>query len=135
MNDVLLEKLSNIKNCIDRIESKKPFTLEDLKNNFDLQDIITLNLQRLIQSSVDLASHICAENNLRTPCDMADSFQVLNEATIIDKDLMGDLMKAVGLRNILVHEYSGLDWQIIYNVANSKIEPFRKFITVILKFI
>jgi uncharacterized protein YutE (UPF0331/DUF86 family) len=133
MNDVLIEKLNNIKNCIDRIESKKPFSVESLKIDFDLQDVITLNLQRLIQSSVDMAGHICAENKLRTPNDMADSFQVLYESKIIDKDLMTDLMKAVGLRNILVHEYSGLDWQIIHNVANVKIEPFRKFMAVVLK--
>lgn len=132
MNDVVLEKLNNLKNCLDRIENKKPFTIEQLKNDFDLQDTITVNIQRAIQSSVDIAAHICSHKNFRTPNDMADSFLVLNENKIIDESLSLQLRKAVGLRNVLVHEYSGIDWTIVYTVAYQKIDVFKNYIAIIL---
>jgi uncharacterized protein YutE (UPF0331/DUF86 family) len=133
MNDVVLEKLNNLKNCLDRIEKKKPFTIDQLKADFDLQDTITVNIQRAIQSSVDLAAHICSQKNLRTPNDMADSFVVLSENKIIEEVLALQLRKAVGLRNVLVHDYSGIDWSIVYNVAYNKMDFFKKYIEYILK--
>ena len=117
MSDVTIEKLNNIKNCIDRIETKKPFTSDQLKIDFDLQDIISVNLQRMIQASVDLATHICAQKNLRTPKDMADAFFVLKENGLLDENLTNHLAKSVGLRNVLVHEYDGIDWEIVFHVT------------------
>lgn len=133
MNDVVLEKLNNLKNCLDRIEKKKPFTIDQLKADFDFQDTITVNIQRAIQSSVDLAAHICSLKNLRTPNDMADSFVVLSENKIIEEVLALQLRKAVGLRNVLVYDYSGIDWSIVYNVAYNKMDFFKKYIEYILK--
>lgn len=132
MKTVILQKLENITNCLNRIESKKPFTLEQLKSNFDLQDTITVNLQRAIQSSIDLANHIGSENNARTPKDMADSFVVLYEIGLIDQSLCNQFIKATGFRNALVHEYDGIDWAIVYNIANQHLDLFKNYMKVIL---
>ncbi len=51
-------KFDSLRRCLERIESKKPFQLEDLESNFDLQDIVSINLERAVQNSVDIASII-----------------------------------------------------------------------------
>lgn len=86
-NDIILSKLENIKNCIERIESKMPFTLDNLKLNYDLQDTVTVNIQRAIQSAIDVGAHICAERNLKTPSDMAEGFLILNSNNLLSKEL------------------------------------------------
>ena len=49
MNDqVILSKLTSLKRCVDRIQSKTPPTAADLNRDLDLQDIISLNLQRAV---------------------------------------------------------------------------------------
>lgn len=130
--DVLNQKIESLRNCIERIESKKPFTAEDLRKNFDLQDIISINLERAVQTCVDIASHLLAENNGPTPVTMAQSFTLLADRKIISDEVSLALVKSVGLRNLLVHEYSKIDWNIVAKVANDHLDTFRNFAREIL---
>lgn len=130
---VLNQKVESLRNCIERIESKKPFTADDLRNNFDLQDIISINLERAVQISVDIASHLLAESSGPTPTTMADSFAYLHQSNIISEKTAQSLIKATGLRNLLVHEYSKIDWAIVATVANSHLDTFRNFALEISK--
>ncbi len=75
MDDVVLNKLESLTRCIGRIESKQPFSVEQLKNNYDLQDIISINLERAIQLCVDIGSHILAIKNLPAPNSLRTTFK------------------------------------------------------------
>lgn len=133
MKSIILQKLENIANCINRIESKQPFSVEDLKSNFDIQDTISINLQRAIQAATDLAAHIISERNGRTPKDTGDAFVVLQEMKIIEEPLSRLMIKATGFRNAIVHEYDGIDWVIVHTVCENHLHLFRDFSNTILK--
>lgn len=130
---VILAKLDNLQNCLNRIEEKKPFTAEHLKSNLDLQDVISLNLQRAIQLCVDIASFVISNSSNKAPETMADAFTVLQGAGTLPKDLAESLRKAVGLRNILVHEYAKIDWAIVHAVATEHIGLFKAFSKQVIK--
>lgn len=131
--EVLHQKIESLRNCIQRIESKRPFSVDELKINFDLQDIISINLERAVQVCVDIASHLLAEKNGPTPSTMAESFVLLAQDNIISDSTAQALVKAVGLRNLLVHEYSKVNWNIVSSVANSHLDTFRVFAKEILE--
>lgn len=131
--DVLNQKIESLRNCIERIESKKPFSAEDLQKNFDLQDIISINLERSVQICVDIASHILSEMSGPTPTTMADSFIALADKDVISKTTAESMVKATGLRNLLVHEYSKIDWKIVAAVANLHLDSFRQFAREVLR--
>ncbi len=134
MKTVVLQKLENITNCLSRIESKKPFTLEELKTNYDIQDTISINLQRAIQAAIDLASHIISETNARTPKDSGDTFVILSEIEIIDRNMADLMIKASGFRNAIVHEYDGIDWIVVHTVCEKHLNLFKDFAKIILKY-
>ena len=131
--ELLHQKIESLRNCIQRIDSKKPFTVEDLKVNFDLQDIISINLERAVQVCVDIASHILSEKNGPTPNTLAESFILLAQYKIISEITAQSLVKSVGLRNLLVHEYSKIDWNIVAVVANNHLDTFREFAKEVLE--
>lgn len=131
--DVILNKLENIKNCIERIESKLPFTLHDLKNNYDLQDTVTINIQRAIQSAIDASAYICSEKNFKTPGEMAEGFKILESHGLLSKVTSEKMIKAVGMRNVLVHEYTGINWEKVFAVCFSHLIDFKEFSSEILK--
>ncbi len=116
------KRIENIKNAIERIESKMPFTMDQLRTDFDLQDIISVNLQRTVQCAVDLANHLCSEKGFETPRHMAHAFEILVTHGVLEKKVGHELVKSVGLRNVLVHEYDGVDWGIVHTVANQRID-------------
>ena len=64
-NDVIANKIERIRRCITRVESKCPTSVDQLGDDYDLQDIISVNLERAIQSCVDIATHIIASKDLK----------------------------------------------------------------------
>ncbi len=121
--------------CITRIKKVKNSTKEEFLTNLDLQDVITLNLQRLIQLGIDIACILISNQNLLIPERMADVFLLLNRLEIIDSDLAFKLAKSVGLRNLAVHEYSNLDLDLLYEFAYTEIQDYTIFMLAILKLI
>jgi uncharacterized protein YutE (UPF0331/DUF86 family) len=110
---VIKTKLESLRKCLDRIESKRPETLKDLIQDIDKQDIIALNLERSVQLCVDITNHIISTLDDAPAMSMAESFERLSEKKIIPEELGKNLKKAVGFRNLSVHAYDKIDWQLV----------------------
>jgi len=99
-NDVIINKVTVIENCLKRINDTYTGSDNDLEN-FDIQDIITINLQRACQAAIDLAMHICMVEKLGSPQASADAFEILHESKIIPKEIANRMKKMVGLEILL----------------------------------
>jgi uncharacterized protein YutE (UPF0331/DUF86 family) len=125
--EVLAAKLDSLARCLQRIESKKPFTPETLARDADLQDVISVNLERAVQACVDAASLCLADESAPAPATMADAFASLGTLGWIDRPTADRMIKAVGFRNIAVHEYEKIDWKIVHRIAHAHLDDFRSF--------
>jgi uncharacterized protein YutE (UPF0331/DUF86 family) len=127
-NDVLRNKITSLIRCIERIQEKTPETVEILSENFDIQDIIALNLERAVQLSVDIGLHIIADYKTTPPERMSEVFIKLCELNILPEETAENLSKAVGFRNIAVHQYQSIDWAIVFSILKRNIDDFTVFI-------
>ena len=127
--DVLDAKVQSIGRCLERIEEWKPASAEELERDYDAQDIISVNLQRAVQLSVDLATHFLTARAWPAPETMADAFASLERHGVLDGDLADRLRRAVGFRNISVHEYDEVDWQLVYRLVSERLGDFRSFVS------
>ncbi len=134
-NDVIHEKLESLRRCIDRIESKVPRSSDQLIEDYDLQDIICVNLERAVQLSVDIASHAIAESDRDAPATMAESFTTLATLNIISGDLADRMRKAVGFRNIAVHAYEKVNWKIVYSIIANDLGDFNDFSRCVYEYV
>ena len=130
---VIGEKLISLNRCLERIKLHTPTSVETLQNDFDAQDIICLNIQRAVQISVDIAAHILAEQLHEQTPTMAETFLALSRHGLLDSQLASRLAKAVGFRNIAVHEYDMLDMNILYSIITKEIGCFDEFAAVVLR--
>ena len=129
MNSIVIKtKLESLRKCLDRIESKKPETLDVLLQDIDIQDIIALNLERSVQLCVDIANHILSSLDDAPAMSMAESFERLSEKKIIPTELAQNLKKAVGFRNLSVHAYDKIDWQLVWNILEGDPEDLVRFL-------
>lgn len=126
--DVLDAKVESIGRCLKRIEEWKPTSAEELERDYDAQDIISVNLQRVVQLSVDLATHLLTARGWPAPETMADAFASLERQGVLDGDLAERLRRAVGFRNISVHEYEEVDWRLVYRLVSERLDDFRAFV-------
>ena len=125
---VLEKKVDSILRTIQRVETHTPATFDIFLKDIDAQDIIVLNLTRIIQSCVDIAMHITANANIETPQTMSESFNALHKLNLIDKPLAEKLIKSVGFRNIAIHTYGELDLNLTFMIAKHHITDFKDFI-------
>ena len=111
-------KLAELSRRLKRIEAKRPASLKTLAADEDLRDILARNLEVAIQGCIDIALHLCAAHGAVPPT-AAQAFSVLAERGMIDRALAQKLQRAVGFRNVLVHEYTEVDWKIVMQVLRT----------------
>ena len=125
--DLILGKLENLSRCLARIEEKTPATAEELKADFDRQDIISVNLELAVQACVDVGMHVISQRNLLLPDSMAGTFLSLATLSVIDKQTAVAMGKAVGFRNTAVHAYRVINWDIVFSICTKHLDDFRAF--------
>ena len=133
--EVLEAKIAALIRCVHRVKSQGILSLEDLEKNIDKQDIIILNLQRAVQICVDIGNYILLDYDTETPATMAETFRKLAQNKLIPQSVADNLSRAVGFRNIAVHQYENLDCKIIYAIITSHLDDFRNFASEIEKLI
>ncbi|MGE6612791.1 type VII toxin-antitoxin system HepT family RNase toxin [Peribacillus sp. NPDC076916] len=132
-NDVILNKISVIERCMNRVKVVYENNPENLKD-YTKQDSIILNIQRACEASINLAMHIVAEQKLGLPQTSRDAFDMLHGALIIDKNTVKRLKAMVGFRNIAVHDYQTVNLDILQQIVTNHLEDFTDYTKQILKF-
>ena len=128
--EVIEQKLESLRRCLQRVADKCPLASETLARDPDLQDIIALNLTRAVQLCVDIGAHLIAGMEVPPPDTMGQTFDTLARAGVIHEGLAMQLKKAVGFRNIAVHNYEEIDWAIVHAIAIHHLSDFTEFAKV-----
>lgn len=129
--EIIAQKLESLRKCLIRIETKCPANVEVLIADLDIQDIITLNLSRAVQICVDIGAHMIAGMEIPPPDTMGQTFDILAQQGILDNLIAANLKKAVGFRNIAIHNYDKINWDIVHNIALYHLSDFDQFARVI----
>lgn len=66
-----------------------------------------------IESCIDVAQHVCAAEGWGPPRDNGDAMALLGRHGVLDTELAGRMRRAVGFRNVLVHEYAVVDDAVV----------------------
>lgn len=125
--DIIIRKLDSLGRCVKRIEEKRPATLDELVADIDTQDILSINLERAVQVSVDIGAHLLADLYVPPPKTMGEVFAILVTEKLIPEKVGLALRKAVGFRNLSVHAYDQVDWERVFEIVHERLDDFRKF--------
>lgn len=125
--EVVEQKLESLRRCLRRIETKCPADAATLAADVDLQDIVSLNLSRAVQISVDIGAHLIAGMEVPPPDTMGQTFDSLAQAGVLNAELANCLKKAVGFRNIAVHNYESINWEIVHSIVKYHLADFSAF--------
>ena len=131
--DVAFAKIGIIKRCMQRIvqvTALDPAAFDD----FTVQDVFVLNLQRAVQAAIDLAAHVVASEGFGMPVDLKENFRFLREHGIIVAGLAEKLEKMVGFRNIAVHEYQEIDIEVLKTILVQNLRDLEDFYAAVVSF-
>jgi uncharacterized protein YutE (UPF0331/DUF86 family) len=104
-----------------------------LAADLDLQDIIALNLSRAVQISVDIGAHLITGMDAPPPGTMGQTFDILAKEGFLNDEVATNLKKAVGFRNIAVHNYERINWLIVHSIVKYHLVDFVQFAKLVTK--
>ena len=88
-----------------------------------------------IESSIDMCNHVIARNGYRVPEDYGDTFRVMAEVGALETDFSDELKNMARFRNRLVHLYWEVDDQQLYEILQTRLDDFKKFLDSISGFL
>jgi len=125
--EVIEQKLASLQRCLQRVQAALPADVQDLEADFDKQDIVSLNLSRAVQLTVDMGAHLLSQQASASPATMGQTFDLLAQQGVLDPVLANRLKKSVGFRNIAVHNYDRINWAIVHSIVKSHLGDFSEF--------
>jgi uncharacterized protein YutE (UPF0331/DUF86 family) len=87
-----------------------------------------------IEACVDVAQHICATEGWGPPTDNGDAVRLLGERGVLTAELAVSMRKAVGFRNVLVHDYIEVDDLIVVGRLKS-LGDFEEFVRQVAAYV
>lgn len=124
---VIHQKLESLRRCLARIRSKEPISLGVLQKDYDLQDIVSLNLTRAVQMAVDIGAHMVSAQMQAAPATMGETFDQLGRMGVISEELALQLKKSVGFRNVAIYNYNAVNWAIVFSILQGHLQDFDTF--------
>lgn len=118
--EVLARKLRYIDRYLDDLREHAGRDAEELiRDPYEVERLLEL----LVQVSADILSHLLAERKV-TPESYRATFELAARHDLVPGDLGPRLAEAAGLRNILVHMYEEIDYEIVAESIGPALEDF-----------
>ncbi len=118
----MLKKASSLQRCLLRVRETYAASPETLLTDYSQQDVIVLNIIQACEQAIDIAATVLSVRQSRGRSVVASKFSVLAELKIIPNDLAKDLDRMIGFRNIAVHQYQEIDFEIVRGIINEKLD-------------
>ncbi|MBI4774509.1 MAG: DUF86 domain-containing protein [Deltaproteobacteria bacterium] len=132
--DVIESKLRFLKEYLVDLEEFETISLEDYRTNKKDQRFVERTLQLACECCLDIAAHLVSRLGYREPRDNKDLFAVLSENQVITGPVHESMVKMAKFRNIVVHDYTRIDPEIVVGILRDHLADFRRFAKEIIDF-
>lgn len=124
--DVLARKLRRLQILLaDLAEHRGKSVDQVVEDRYEIERILEL----LVQVSVDLVSHDLGERGV-VPKSYRDAFVQAGAQGLLPAELAASLADAAGLRNVLVHLYEEIDYELVTASIGRALEDFARVVEI-----
>jgi uncharacterized protein YutE (UPF0331/DUF86 family) len=131
--NLILAKAGSVRSHLNRVSEKCNVDLNGFIENIDRQESILFNIQAAVQNCIDIAAHIISEEDFGVPGSTTEMFYILAKNGYLDNNLTQKMVKAVGFRNLIVHEYGKIELEQVYEIAQNDVNDLNEYLRAILK--
>jgi uncharacterized protein YutE (UPF0331/DUF86 family) len=125
--DLLRRKLAELAEYVTQVSEYRDLTAERYRADWKTQRIVERTLQIAIEACLDVASHVVADRGLRAPSTYAETFEILVQAGLMSPGLGRVMVEMTGFRNVVVHEYTRIDAEVVIRILRKNLDDFGRF--------
>jgi uncharacterized protein YutE (UPF0331/DUF86 family) len=134
-SSTIARHLEQLRIYLDRLIELRQYSREALKGDWRIQSMVERNLQLAIEVVISICEQVIASQSLLTPSSSREALSTLADAGLIARDLATALQQAVGFRNIIVHQYITIDYDLIYDALQNDLDDVEAFLAAISMFL
>lgn len=131
MSPYLVERLADLRRHLDHLRSLRPRVTDAqaLEQDLSLHNDVLFSLLTVCQLVIDIAGDLSARRGDRF-ADYTEAVRNLGRDGRFPADLVRELERLPGFRNVLVHEYVALDMNRVVE-ALDRLEPIERFLEIV----
>lgn len=126
----LVERLAEIRRHLAHLRTLQPRVkgTEDLRKDMSLRNDVLFSLLTVCQLVIDVASELSSRQGLKIE-DYTEAVRNLSAYPEFPRETVDVLSRLPGFRNVLVHEYVGLDLERAVEALRN-LEPVEAFVRI-----
>lgn len=131
---VIENKISSTGKYLKILENYKKYSRKEIEDDLTIKGAIERYLYLACQSVVDLGEAIISFKDFRKPTTMSENFYILAEEKVISTELTEKMVKLVGFRNVVAHDYEKINYDIVYDILQNRTKDIEEFVSAVQKF-
>ena len=124
---LILRKLAELEEYLGQLKEYVDMTAGRYSKDWKAQRVVERTLQMMIETCADVAGHIISDKGYRVPATYADTFRVLRENGLLDKENSETMEKMARFRNIIVHHYDKVDTETVIGILKKDLKYFSTY--------
>ena len=134
-SEYIKEKLAYSKKYLERLKRITEISKEAFLDNFSLQLESERIFEVISQLMLDICTHIIAHSSESPPSTYSECMKKLVGIGVFNEDDSLKFIKIVKMRNLLVHQYSTIDQEMLFAALKTLISDFLHFKNKILSWV
>ena len=131
--EIIQTKIKNIENYLKELEPILALPNREIASHYEKLRTVERDFQLIVDTVIDINSHIIAANKLPISDDYQQTFTILAQNGFISPTLSEQIAPVTGLRNLIVHKYGEVDMERFFNALRKNTGQFNSYISEIEK--
>jgi uncharacterized protein YutE (UPF0331/DUF86 family) len=128
--DILRRRIDALLRYLDRLEQFSSVPRDVFGREPDTHHLAERYLHLAMESVLDIANHLIADDGLELPETYRDAFVILARHGVLEVELGKRLQLWAGFRNVLVHAYLAIDHGMAWDAIVHDLAELRQFAAI-----
>lgn len=131
----ILKTINELEGYLSKLDTAKQYTLEQFQTDWNKYFAVERLIQLSVECVIEIGEDIISLAGLKKPEVYRETFIILAKEGIISEEISTKLQHLVEFRNKLVHAYSTVSTERIYQLYTTEMPAVSEFIAVARKFL
>ncbi len=131
----ILKTINDLEGYLSKLRTASEYSLEQFKTDWNKYFAVERLIQLVVECVIEIGEDLISMTGLKKPEVYRETFVILAKEGIVNEELSTKLQHLVEFRNKLVHAYTTVSMERIYELYTKEMNAASEFIAVARQFL